>query len=164
MNHENEASEEAEDESREAKLMRLIRKAETKCVGKRKIVQFLKRKGVADDDIICAYAEYYTQDRLYEITFNQRPLAFSVIKDIHGKNAVISSIQNHENIEKGMKIGSKIHEINGQMVTRIAEHKKILKLVGQEACPFYIVFREPKSIYLADVMCYNVSRRKKNGE
>jgi len=103
----------------------------------------LKRKGVSEHKIIEAYQEYYKEEGLYEITFNERPLGFSVIMDTRGKNAIVSSIQDPNNEKLGMKIASRMYEVNGKRVDDI-KHKDILKMIGTAEVPFYIVFRESR--------------------
>jgi len=123
------------------RILSLIRKAETKKVAKRKIITFLKKKGVSESKIIEAYSKHYAQEGLYEITFNERPLGFSVIMDTRGKNAIVSSIQDDANGQLGMKLASRIYEINGKRVDD-QKHKDILKLMAQQPTPFYVVFKE----------------------
>ena len=123
------------------RILSLIKKAETKRVAKRKIITFLKKKGVSETKIIEAYSNYYKEEGLYEITFNQRPLGFSVIMDTRGKNAIVSSIQDDTNEKLGMKVASRIYEINGKRVDDL-KHKDILKLMAQQPTPFYVVFKE----------------------
>eukprot|EP00486_Rosalina_sp_Unknown_P000938 CAMPEP_0201568432 /NCGR_PEP_ID=MMETSP0190_2-20130828/9505_1 /ASSEMBLY_ACC=CAM_ASM_000263 /TAXON_ID=37353 /ORGANISM="Rosalina sp." /LENGTH=600 /DNA_ID=CAMNT_0047989545 /DNA_START=112 /DNA_END=1911 /DNA_ORIENTATION=+ len=125
------------------RILSLIKKAETKRVAKRKIITFLKKKGVSESKIIEAYSAYYKEEGLYEITFNQRPLGFSVIMDTRGKNAIVSSIQDDTNEKLGMKVASRIYEINGKRVDDI-KHKDILKLMAQQPTPFYVVFKESR--------------------
>ena len=126
------------------RILSLIRKAETKRVAKRKIITFLKKKGVSESKIIEAYSTYYNQEGLYEITFNQRPLGFSVIMDTRGKNAIVSSVQDDNNDKLGMKVASRIYEINGKRVDDL-KHKEILKLMAAQPTPFYVVFKEVPS-------------------
>eukprot|EP01084_Bolivina_argentea_P299902 517002_1 len=125
------------------RILSLIKKAETKRVAKRKIITFLKKKGVSETKIIEAYSAYYKEEGLYEITFNQRPLGFSVIMDTRGKNAIVSSVQEDTNAKLGMKIASRVYEINGKRVDDI-KHKEILKLMSTQQCPFYVVFKESR--------------------
>ena len=130
------------------RILSLIKKAETKRVAKRKIITFLKKKGVSESKIIEAYSNYYKEEGLYEITFNQRPLGFSVIMDTRGKNAIVSSIQDDTNGKLGMKVASRIYEINGKRVDDL-KHKDILKLMAQQPTPFYVVFKEVNIYYLS---------------
>jgi len=125
------------------RILSLIKKAETKRVAKRKIITFLKKKGVSESKIIEAYSQYYKEEGLYEITFNQRPLGFSVIMDTRGKNAIVSSVQDETNGKLGMKIASRVYEINGKRVDDM-KHKEILKLMAQQPTPFYVVFKESR--------------------
>lgn len=125
------------------RILSLIRKAETKRVAKRKIIGFLKKKGVSEHKIIEAYQEYYSEEGLYEITFHERPLGFSVIMDTRGKNAIVSSVQDDNNKSLGMKVASRMYEVNGKRVDDL-KHKEILKLISACECPFYVVFRETR--------------------
>ena len=69
-------------------------------------------------------------------------MGFSVIMDPHGKNAIVSSIQNKDNEKVGLKIASRIVEIHGTNVEGW-QHRKILdKIQQQKTRPFFIVFRE----------------------
>eukprot|EP01083_Nonionella_stella_P043845 118332_1 len=121
----------------------LIDKAETKGHSKKQIITFLKKKGVTASKIIESYSQYYAENGLYEISFDERPLGFSVIKGDNGKNAIISTIQNHQNVQKGMKIASSIYDINGKRVYD-AHYGHILKEFAQQKTPFYVTFREPQ--------------------
>jgi len=78
---------------------------------------------------------------LYEITFIARPLGFSVIMDTRGKNAIVSSIQDPNNTKTGMKMASRMYEVNGKRVDNL-NHKEILDILTSCECPFYIVFKE----------------------
>ena len=106
-----------------------------------KIIKFLKKKGVSENKIIEAYSSYYKDEGLYEIIFKQRPLGFSVIMDTRGKNAIVSSVQDETNGKLGVKIASRVYEINGKRVDDM-KHKVILKLMAQQPTPFYVVFKE----------------------
>ena len=121
----------------------LIQGAESKRISKRKTIAFMRKKGVGADKMVSAYLQYYHENGLLEITFNKRPLGFSVIMDCDNKNAFVSNIQNEEleNEGLGLKIGSKFHEINGKRVDGL-RHKDILKLINNQTIPFYIVFKE----------------------
>jgi len=123
------------------RIVSLIKKAEQKRVSKRKIISFLKKKGVHEHKIIEAYSVFYKDEGFYEITFNQRPLGFSVIMDTRGKNAIVSSVQDESNEKLGMKVASRVYEINGKRVDDL-KHKEILKILASQATPFYVVFKE----------------------
>ena len=133
----------------EGRILSMIKKAESKHLSKNKIIAFLKDKQISESKIIEAYSEYYQQEGLYEISFLQRPLGFSVIMDPQGKNAIVSSIQDKVKIRLGMKLASKLHEVNGKRVDGM-KHKDILKLVAQQLTPFHIVF---KKVYLTIRFC-----------
>ena len=61
--------------------------------------------------------------------------------DTRGKNAIVSSIQDETNEKLGMKVASRVYEINGKRVDDL-KHKDILKLMAQQPTPFYVVFKE----------------------
>jgi hypothetical protein len=123
------------------RIFSLIAKAESKRVAKKKIIHFLKRKGVSEPKIIEAYQQFYEKEKLYEITFTERPLGFSVIMDTRGNNAIVSSIQTDQNDELGLKIASRMYEVNGKRVDGL-KHKQILSIIASCECPFFIVFKE----------------------
>jgi len=125
------------------RIISLIRKAESKHVARHKTIKFLVKKGLTEAKIMEAYAEYYKQEKLYEITFNERPLGFSVIMDTRGKNAIVSTVQNENNAKAGMKVASRIYDVNGKFVYDM-KYKDILKIIGEQQLPFYIIFRTSK--------------------
>ncbi len=126
------------------KIIKLIAKAETKRVPKEKIIKFLKSKGLSDRKIIDSYFTYMKSNGLYEIQFNSRPLGFCVVKGNNGKNAIISTIEHDENLQKGMKIASYIYGINGIRVDNI-NYNKILSQISQQKTPFNIVFKSTET-------------------
>jgi len=125
------------------RIISLIRKAESKHVAKQKTLQFLIKKGISESKVLEAYTEYYKQERLYEITFTERPLGFSVIMDTRGKNAIVSSVQNESNEKMGLKVASRIYNVNGKCVEGM-KYKDILKLISNQQLPFFVVFRQSK--------------------
>ena len=128
-------------ESRE-NILTIIRKAEEKRIGKTEIITFLKKKGAEIDKICDAYLIFYEEKGLYEITFNDKPLGFSIRQqDNKGINAIVSSISNNVNKTVGLKIGHKIYEINGQRVDN-TNFNLILKCIKETSLPCYIVFKK----------------------
>eukprot|EP00484_Ammonia_sp_Unknown_P022731 CAMPEP_0197028172 /NCGR_PEP_ID=MMETSP1384-20130603/7921_1 /TAXON_ID=29189 /ORGANISM="Ammonia sp." /LENGTH=646 /DNA_ID=CAMNT_0042457137 /DNA_START=39 /DNA_END=1979 /DNA_ORIENTATION=- len=122
-------------------LLSLIKRAESKRHSKHEITTFLRSKGVPQRRISAAFSQYYHQHGLYEITFTARPLGFCVIKGHGGKNAIVSSIEDKGNAQKGMTIASRIYSINGKPVKDLA-YKQILKEIAQQQTPFAIVFKQ----------------------
>eukprot|EP01084_Bolivina_argentea_P238536 400737_1 len=123
------------------KLLALLKKSDTKRVGKNKIMRFLEKKGISEDKIHEAYTEYYREHNLYEITFSQQPLGFGIKKDNNNRNAIVSSIQNSDIFQtKNIRIGSIIYEINGKRVDT-KKHNKIVSILHAQICPFYIIFK-----------------------
>merc|ERR1711971_680558 len=62
----------------EATAVEFITKTERKRIEKREIREWLARKGLSDDEIDGAYAKYFEQEGLCEITFSERPLGFTL--------------------------------------------------------------------------------------
>lgn len=111
------------------RILALIKKSESKRVSKSKMIKFLKKKGVSQAKINEAYHEYYSRNDLYEILFTTRPLGFGINKDINGRNAIVTSIQKEEELnKKGLTIESVIYEINGKRVDN-RKHDKIINVL-----------------------------------
>ena len=77
---------------------------------------------------------------MYEITFDKRPLGFSVIGDKKGKNAIIASIQDTKLSKMGVTLASMVHGVNG-IQCRGMRHNKILKILTNAQCPFLVTFQ-----------------------
>ena len=125
----------------EGRVKNMLMKAEEKGVSKAKIITFMKKKGISEAAIIEAYREYYEGNNMYECSFNQRPIGFSVIKDNDGKNAIISSVQDDSNRTGPLKVGSRIQEVHHKRVVNM-QHKEILKIIARQPTPFYVVLKE----------------------
>ena len=123
------------------KIQKLIQESERRAKTKHDIIELLKKKGISENQIIEAYSVYYETAGLYQITYNKRPLGFTVMMDTRAKNAIITSIQDEKNTALGMTVGSRIYEINGRHVYNL-KHKKILQLMTQQSLPFHVVFKE----------------------
>ena len=92
----------------------------------------------------------YTAEGMYIIQYNSRPFGFSGIMDFQGKNVIISSIQEETNIERGMKVASRLYAIDDTIVMDL-KHKKILKLMVAAKMPVRLAFLKVfilHSIYL----------------
>jgi len=79
----------------------------------------------------------------YTITWEKKPLGFSIVMNTDGKNAYVSSIQKTENIEKGLKLAAQIIQINNKKVDGL-EHQEILKAIRNAECPMKLTF-QPRS-------------------
>jgi len=79
----------------------------------------------------------------YAITWNNKPLGFSIVMDTTGKNAYVSSIQKASNKEKGLRLAAQIIKINKESVKNM-EHKQILTKIKQASLPIELVF-QPRS-------------------
>jgi len=76
----------------------------------------------------------------YEVTWNSKPLGFSIIMDTEGKNAYVSSIQNEKNKEKGVKLASQIIMVNKDNVEGM-RHQDILQKIIKASSPIKLRFR-----------------------
>ena len=63
--------------------------------------------------------------------------------DTRGKNAIVSAIHDENNKKLGMKVASRIHEVNGKRVDGLRHHD-ILTIISKQSVPFYIVFKESR--------------------
>lgn len=79
----------------------------------------------------------------YTITWEKKPLGFSIVMDTSGQNAYVSSIQRAENVGKGLKLAAQIIEING---TRVVDknHSEILGEIKKASEPITLKF-QPRS-------------------
>lgn len=65
-----------------------------------------------------------------------------MIADPDGNNAIVSSIQNQENEKRGLKLSSRIVEIDGTNVEGW-QHRKILEKIGMhKGRPLFMLFKE----------------------
>jgi len=79
----------------------------------------------------------------YSLTWEQKPLGFSIVMDTTGKNAYVSSIQKESNKQNGLKLAAQIIEINGYVVKNL-DHKVILGKIKSATLPITLVF-QPRS-------------------
>lgn len=141
------------------RVVDLIQKAESKRVVKRKIITFLKKKGLSEDKILESYSEYYDQNGFHEITFNQYPLGISVAPDEDGKNAIVTKNRDYGNMLMGLSVGSMIYEMGDSNNTILfgrvdgLEYKDILRKLKRQNPPFYIVFKEVRFMFTIISSC-----------
>jgi len=69
-------------------------------------------------------------DGSYTLSWECKPLGFSIVMDTTGKNAYVSSIQKVENCEKGLRLAAQIIAVNGTNVID-KPHGDILKLIKE---------------------------------
>lgn len=79
----------------------------------------------------------------YVIEWAAKPLGFSIVMDTSGKNAYVSSIQQAENLKKGLKLAAQIIEINGVKV-KDEKHAVILGKIKEASQPIRLKF-QPRS-------------------
>jgi len=80
---------------------------------------------------------------VYTITWQKKPLGFSIVMDTTGKNAYVSSIQNNLNVSKGLKLAAQIIEINGAN-QKDKKHADILTAIKGAKLPITLKF-QPRS-------------------
>jgi len=90
-----------------------------------------------------AEAEQKAKNGEYVIEWASKPLGFSIVMDTSGKNAYVSSIQQAENLKKGLKLAAQIIEINGERVKDQA-HAAILQKIKMASQPIRLKF-QPRS-------------------
>jgi len=90
-----------------------------------------------------AEAENKGKNGEYTITWKSKPLGFSIVMDTSGKNAYVSSIQQAENLKKGLKLAAQIIEINGVNV-KDEKHAAILTKIKEASQPIRLKF-QPRS-------------------
>lgn len=79
----------------------------------------------------------------YEITWEAKPLGFSIVMDTTGRNAYVSSIQKTQNLDKGLKLAAQIIAINGENVKGL-KHQDILGKIKGARLPMVLKF-QPRS-------------------
>jgi len=82
-------------------------------------------------------------DEQYSITWENKPLGFSIVMDTTGRNAYVSSIQKQDNLSKGLKLAAQIIQINGDNVKQ-QKHGEILDKIRQAVLPMTLTF-QPRS-------------------
>jgi len=90
-----------------------------------------------------AEAEPKPKNGEYVIEWKSKPLGFSIVMDTSGKNAYVSSIQQAENLKKGLKLAAQIIEINGVNV-KDEKHSAILNRIKEASQPIRLKF-QPRS-------------------
>jgi len=79
----------------------------------------------------------------YSITWETKPLGFSIVMDTTGRNAYVSSIQKQDNLKKGLKLAAQIIKINGDNVKQ-KKHGEILDAIKKARLPMTLTF-QPRS-------------------
>jgi len=79
----------------------------------------------------------------WEIEWKSKPLGFSIIMDMQGKNAFVSSIQNSDNLEKGVTLQAQIIKVGDQAVEEM-KHTDILKVIKSTRPPIRLTFASQK--------------------
>jgi len=79
----------------------------------------------------------------YSITWESKPLGFSIVMDTTGNNAYVSSIQKSENVANGLKLAAQIIRVNKQN-TKDIPHNKILETIKRATPPITLTF-QPRS-------------------
>jgi len=89
----------------------------------------------------------------YTVSFERKPLGFTVVQDKESNNAKVSKINLKSAAQKGIKIGSYIVAVNDNRVFGMG-HKSIIEIINKARFPIRLRFRHPPKLLL-------VSREKK---
>jgi len=84
-----------------------------------------------------------TENGEYSITWETKPLGFSIVMDTTGRNAYVSSIQKQDNLRRGLKLAAQIIMVNGEDAKQ-KKHGKILELIKNAELPMTLTF-QPRS-------------------
>jgi len=96
----------------------------------------------------------------YSITWDSKPLGFSIVMDTTGRNAYVSSIQKQDNLKKGLKLAAQIIKINGANVKQ-KKHGDILEKIKKAQLPMTLTF-QPRSFANANSGDNNASEETAN--
>lgn len=77
----------------------------------------------------------------YQITWESKPLGFSIVMDTTGNNAYVSSIQNTRNVDNGLRLAAQIIAIGNNDVEDM-KHDQILGMIKKATCPLTLTFRQ----------------------
>jgi len=83
----------------------------------------------------------------YTVSFEGKPLGFTVVQDKESNNAKVSKINLKSANQKGIKIGSYIISVNDQRVFGMA-HKGIIEIINRARFPINLRFRQPPKLLL----------------
>ena len=116
---------------------------EKDAVTTKKLLAFFKHKNVPNDIVTQAYIQYYQQAGLYEIIFNRIPLGFSIIKHYDNNHGIVYSIDDVDNKEAGLCIGSRVYEIYRPHYSGIKNpsYEQVIKMIDGEVLPICILFK-----------------------
>jgi len=83
------------------------------------------------------------ENKSYKVTWEKKPLGFSIVMDTQGKNAYVSSVQQEANFKMGLKLASQIISINKEPVVDL-EHNQILTKIKSATTPITLEFQPRK--------------------
>jgi len=75
----------------------------------------------------------------YTVSFDSRPLGFTVIESVDQTNAQVTRV--HKEAEEKVKFGSYVAEVNGELVFG-KKHKEIVDVINRTSFPMVIGFRD----------------------
>ena len=87
------------------------------------------------------------QERVYKITFNERPLGIRVEEDSQRNNGIVTSIQDDTLRQLGLTVGSRVYEVNGERVEG-RKWEDIVQLLKQQTTPLTVTFKEVNALYV----------------
>jgi len=83
----------------------------------------------------------------YTISFQEKPLGFTVVQDKEYNNARVSGITRKSSANKGLKIGSYIISVNDKLMFGM-RHTKIIKSINDAQFPIMLKFRLPPKLLI----------------
>eukprot|EP01084_Bolivina_argentea_P206207 352107_1 len=80
------------------------------------ITKMLRESGISEQAINKAYLSYFTKQNLYKVTFHTKPLGITILRDHIRDRLIVAEIDTERNTEAGMKIGSRLYEVQCQRI------------------------------------------------
>jgi len=100
-------------------------------------------------------ATFVDLGREYTVSFQSKPLGFTVVQDNEGNNARVSKINIKRTVKAGVKIGSYIIGIHDLNVFGL-RHLQIINIINKANFPIIIRFRRPPKLL---IVCNNRIKR-----
>jgi len=83
----------------------------------------------------------------YSVSFQSKPLGFTVVQGKDSKNAKVSKINLKSAAQKGVKIGSYVVTVNDQQVFGL-KHRKVFKIIETAGFPIRLGLRHPPKLLI----------------
>jgi len=96
----------------------------------------------------------------YTISFNGKPLGFTVVQDKQQNNARVSKVNAKSTIQKGLKVGSYIISVNDKHLYGM-KHSKIIQNINNARFPIRLKFRQTPKLMMVTKEKKILSKTKK---